>query len=167
MREIGDLLKADARAVVGLWQSFVSESLLADLPPAADIDHLPDVIVGLADAALNHPNDFEAHRRNVALAAMHGEHRRQRGYADSVIFTEYHLLHHAIWAYLKNSAIDPRTTAAAILRLDAELALDTAASLCGFHREQLTRDGRWPECLDRIAEESPLLQLPLERDTHP
>jgi hypothetical protein len=160
MKDIGERLKHDAHIVIERWQTLVRESPLAGLPPDHDIDHLPGVIAGLAEAALCRPSDVEAHRSNTAAAAIHGEHRRRHGFPDSVIFSEFHLLHHALWSYLRESTIGEARTSAAILRLDAELALDTTASLCGYHREELTQSGRWPMCIELLAEESPLLRLP-------
>lgn len=156
MQRICDHLKAHVPEILEHWQE-----LSAALPWTEDlgkdaVDHLPEVVVGLVEAALCDPLDEEAHRQKVYAAAKHGADRRAQGWNERQLLQEYHILRQAIWGFLKEShwpdAID------VIFRIDTASTLATMASLRGFHRDLLEKQGRWPGAVEEIVRDSPFLR---------
>ena len=123
-----------ATRIAETWQQRSVEVLGAPLPRELDLDSLPELIRTLARAAYSAPDD-PAPEEMVRVAIKHGLHRRGAGYADSVIFREYHLLRRYLWDELKKSDHPQDAVVGAILRIDAAMTTATAASAHGFHLE--------------------------------
>lgn len=156
MRDVCHDIKAHTGQVLALWQEFARREPWLSLPEHHRIDHLPEVIVGLTEASLCDPADEAAHLQKVWAAAEHGQHRREQGFAMELIFHEYHLLRQALWRYIRDHA-EMSKQAEAINRIDTAISLSTMASLRGYHRRELEEKGEWPQTIDRLAGESPLL----------
>lgn len=123
-----------ATRIAETWTARSGEVLGAPLPKELDLDSLPELIRTLARAAYS-GTDSPAPEELVRVAIKHGEHRRSAGYADNVIFREYHLLRRYLWDELKQSDQPQDAIVGAILRIDAAMTTATAASAHGFHLE--------------------------------
>lgn len=158
MNAICEDLKLNVAEVIETWDRLVREQPWYSLPPEHRIDSLPDVALGLVEAALCSPTDEEAHRRAVLAAAEHGRHRREQGIPEHLILTEYHLLRQAIWYYLTERFGPSRPTTEAIMHIDTALSLATNASMWGYHRVEIEAVGKWEEGMNRLVRSSPLLR---------
>lgn len=123
-----------AKRIAETWQERSAEVLGAPLPKELDLDSLPELIRMLSRAAYSSPGE-PAPEELVRIAIKHGVHRRSAGYADNIIFREYHLLRRYLWDELKKSDHAQEAIVGAILRIDAAMTTATAASAHGFHLE--------------------------------
>ena len=156
MRELCGDLAGHVRGILAEWRALPAEEPWLVLPAAEEIDHLPGVIVGLLNASLCEPERGATYREKVWAAARHGGDRRRQGFGEPVLFTEYARLREAIWRYLRR--LGPADAArAAIVRVDGAITCATRASLLGYHRPELEQLGLWPEKLEALAREGPLL----------
>lgn len=158
MKQICDDLKTHVPDVIAEWHHLVVEQPWFLLPPEDRIDALPNVVVGLVEAALCDPHNREAHRKNVDAAAQHGGDRRNQCLPEHLILTEYHLLRLAIWRYLTRKFGASSRTAEAIMQIDIAITVATNASMWGYHRAEIEAIGKWEEGMERIVSSSPLLQ---------
>lgn len=157
MDEIREDLKDNTEKVVQRWESLTADRPWSGLPRDWRIDHLPDVIEGLADTALQRPLAQSDVRERLKAIARHGEERRKQGLEEGHILREYHYLRVAISEYLQDRWGRQEEVIGALLRIDAAITLATGASLLGYHRTELdARDG-WEGSLDRLFGDSPLL----------
>ena len=134
LEAIEERAAALATRIAETWQERSVEVLGAPLPKELDLDSLPELIRTLARAAYAGP-DEPAPEELVRVAFKHGVHRRSSGYADNVVFREYHLLRSYLWDELKKSDHPQDAIVGAILRIDAAMTAATAASAHGFHLE--------------------------------
>jgi hypothetical protein len=162
MKEICAHIKGNVAQVLVEWEQLVKEEPWFSLPPEHRIDSLPDVIVGLVEAALCDPVDHRAHKLNIDAACQHGSHRRKQQIPEHLIFTEYHLLRQAIWRFLTSQLRPSDRITQAMLRIDSALTLATNASMWGYYREEIEALGKWEEGMARIAASSPFLQTEQE-----
>lgn len=123
-----------ATRIAETWTERSVEVLGAPLPKELDLDSLPELIRMLARAAYSGPGDA-APEELVRIAIKHGVDRRASGYADNIIFREYHLLRRYLWDELRKSDQGQDAVVGAILRIDAAMTTATAASAHGFHLE--------------------------------
>lgn len=151
-------LKQHADDVIALWESLaVSEPWLL-LPQQDRVDHLPDVIRAISDAALCTAGATVPLRELTDLCVVHGLHRAEQGVPDHVIPMEYDLLRRATWIFLRrhSKVAEGQTDVTAILRVDAAISVAMRAAIIGYHRPQLELSGRWPSAIEDLAAESPL-----------
>ncbi len=130
---------AIAARIAESWLGRAIEELGAPLPAELDLDSLPELIRTLARAAHEGPKD-PASEELIRVALKHGKDRRSAGYADNIIFREYHLLRRYLWDELKKSKEPQDAIVAAILHIDAAMTAATAASAHGFHLEDHPQD---------------------------
>jgi hypothetical protein len=156
MRQVCDYLIARSGEILVEWNALAVERPWHELPDTHRLDSLPEVITGLIEAAICSPGDRELHRQHVGAAAIHGEERRSQGFDQELLLTEYYLMREAIWRILRRHGSHARRTEA-ILRIDAALNLATRASLAGYHRSEYQNAGKWPQALDELVDQSPLL----------
>ena len=128
-----------AAKVAALWHQRSEQELDKKLPPELDLDHLPEVIRRLAAAAPVGPG-HPAAEELMRTALRHGKHRREAGYADAILFREYHVLRRFLWDELKGSGESQDAIVGAILHIDAAMTAATAASVHGFHLLDRPRD---------------------------
>ena len=152
IQQICDHLKSHVSDVLLEWEQLVREQPWYSLPPDHRIDSLPDVIIGLTEAALCRPADIESHWQKVNAAAEHGSHRREQGIPEHLLFTEYHLLRQAIWNYLVRTFGHPHVVVQAIMRIDTSISAATNASMWGYHRQEIEALGKWEEGMERIVQ---------------
>jgi hypothetical protein len=159
MRHLCDYLVDNLPEILIEWNALAVERPWHDLPDTHRLDSLPEVVTGLIEAAVCGPEEREMHRRKVWAAAEHGHQRREQGFPQELLLTEYYLMREAIWRVLKGEhSHEDRTTA--ILRIDAALNLATRGSLAGYHREEYEKAGKWPGALEELVDQSPLLSDP-------
>ena len=158
MKQICEDIKAHTDEVIAEWEKLVREQPWYSLPRDHRVANLPEVVVGLVEASLCDPVDREAHRQKAWAAAEHGQLRRAQGVSEMLIFTELHLLRHAIWRYLMRTVGPTDRAVDAINRIDTAMTLATNAALWGYHREEIEALGKWPESLEALVEESPFLK---------
>ncbi|HEX2190420.1 MAG TPA: hypothetical protein VHG51_16040 [Longimicrobiaceae bacterium] len=158
MRAICEDIKAHVHEVMAEWERLAACSPWATLSPADRAGGLPEVVVGLVEAALCSATDVEAHRMKVRAAAEHGECRRRHGVAEAVMFEEYHLLRRALWSYLTRKFGAGDRSVQAIGRIDTAITLATEASLWGYNRPEIEALGKWEAGLERLGASSPLLR---------
>ena len=130
---------AIAARIAESWLERSEDELGAPLPKELDLDSLPELIRNLARAAHAGPKD-PASEELVRVAIKHGKDRRKAGYADNLIFREYHLLRRYIWDELRKSKESQDAVVKAILHVDAAMTAATAASALGFHLEDKPMD---------------------------
>lgn len=149
--------KAEAIAdqIVDRWQEIARSEPWLALPPDIDFDHLPDLIRGLAGAALCTEFDRSLCEQVVRTAAQHGEHRDREGFPDDLIYREYHLLRRAMWERLRRDHGESAMAYLAAMRLDALSSLATAAALHGLHRHELTEKRPWSRVLQELLDDWP------------
>ena len=158
MKEICEDIKSHISDVLLEWERLVREQPWFSLPAEHRIDSLPDVLIGLADAALCSPGDVQAHRRKVDAAVEHGHRRRQQGIPEHLIVTVYHLLRQAIWYYLVRKLGTDSRVQDAVMRIDSAITTATNASMWGYHRTEIEAMGKWEEGMTRIVQSSALLR---------
>ena len=107
--------------------------------------------MGLVEASLCSPADEEAHRQKVDAAAEHGEHRLRMGVPEDALITEYGLLRYVITRFVREHFPTPEAQKA-ILRLSTSTTIALAASLWGYHRNELEGRQEWPKALDQLAD---------------
>lgn len=140
--------------ILAEWQGITQEEPWLTLPEEHRFNSLPDFTHDLLDAALCRPDEMEAHRRKLYAASEHGQTRREQGFPQELVLTEFYLLREAIWRILQRHLPDDAT--GAVMRVDTALSTATRASLAGFHRQELERLGQWPAVIERLLETSPI-----------
>ena len=158
MRFVCDDLKAHIPEIMREWEAITHEEPWTSLPKTYRVDALPEVTLGLFEASLCDPADRDNHRRQIEAALEHGARRREHGFADSVLLTEYYLLREAIWRYL-SMTFPGETAGEAILRIDSAIMLATRATLVGYHRQEYELAKRWDATVERLVNDSPLFRL--------
>lgn len=157
MEELGRNLKQDAdrigREVIGEWDRLGTAEPWHRLPKNIDLDHLPDMIRALAEAALL--SFFgEDERYGLAVACVrHGDHRYSTGHSEEVLAREYGLLRAALWQRVRSLATDSTAAAHAIIRLDSALTFAHGASLRGYHRDHIEQTADFETVLDAYVEQ--------------
>lgn len=157
MREICEHIRSHRQEIMAAWEELVREEPWYSLPPEHRVNDLPEVLEGLAGAALCDPGDRAAHRRSVDAACAHGMSRRALGIPDHLMFTEYHLLRRAVWYHVTRRFGSSDATTKAIMRIDSAISVATNASMWGYNRAEIEALGKWEEGIDRIVDSSPLL----------
>lgn len=158
MRAICEDLKQHVPSVMAVWEKLVREEPWYSLPRDHRVDGLPEVVVGLVEASLCSPADYESHRQKIEAAAAHGMSRREQGVPEHLILTEYHLLRWAIWRYLHATFGATDRVAEAIMRIDTAITLATNASMWGYFRPEVEAQGKWEQTIERLAADSPFLR---------
>jgi hypothetical protein len=154
MRSIGEAIQRHVAEILDEWEHLVQEEPWYSLPPGDRTDHMPDVILGIADATLCRPTEGDAHRVQVEAAARHGRIRRDQKVPDHLISTEYHLLRQALWRFLTRHFGSSDRTTRAILRIDRGIGVATNASMWGYYRDEIEGLGKWEESIERIVADS-------------
>lgn len=145
-----------ARLIIERWDYIARNEPWLALPRDLDFDHLPDLVRRMAEAALCTDFDRQRCRDLIASAAAHGEHRAREGFEETLIYREYHLLRRALWHRMKAQEGENANVYYASMRLDTISTLATSGALHGLHREELERQGRWPDVLEEIMTEWPV-----------
>jgi hypothetical protein len=133
-------LKAHLAEVLVEWHELTGEQPWLSMPSDVRIDHLPDLIRELSDAALRTPADLTARLNALSAAVAHGEGRRLHGFSDGLLFTEYYLLRQAMWRYIRENW-PPEEAGPAIMRIDTAITLASRAALYGYHAHELRELG--------------------------
>ena len=151
-------LKAHLAEVLVEWHAITGEQPWLSMPAEVRIDHLPELIRELSDAALRAPADRAARLRALSTAVAHGEDRRLRGFSDNLLFTEYYLLREAVWRYIRQ--LWPLEEAGpAIMRIDSAITLASRAALYGYHSRELRELGHsMPDLLTDLLQQWPVEQ---------
>ena len=156
LQTIAKSLEEHPDEVLGEWHKLTRQEPWLALPEVASLNHLPEVIRGLAAAALVAPGDREALAEKIWAAAQHGQDRLEQGFPEHLIHTEYHLLRRSLWRFIERNHGQSLQHYEAIARLDAATTLATAAALLGYHRAALEKRGDWPAAVERlIADRQP------------
>ena len=136
-----DDVKAHLAEVLVEWHTVTGDQPWLSMPPENRVDHMPQLIRDLSDAALGTPVDLEARLRTLDAAVKHGEERRAHGFSDGLLLAEYILLREALWRYIRRAA--PLEEAGpAIMRIDSAITLASRAALYGYHARELEELGR-------------------------
>ena len=155
MRLPCDEVKANLPEILVEWHAITCENPWLSMPADARIDHLPDLIHALNDAALCLPNDSTARLRLFTAAATHGKDRRIHGFPDKLLLTEHYLLREAMWRYLRQIAL-PDEAGFAIMLIDSAITLASRASLYGYHESELEALGHsMPELIAELIQQWP------------
>ncbi len=136
------------------WETITNEEPWFTLPADQKTDSLPKVLATLVAVALCRQNDASAVRDHVLAAAEHGRSRREQGFGQDLLLTEYYLLREAIWRFVRTTAGPSAHATQAILYVDNAISVATRASLQGYHQPELAAMGRWPEALETVARDS-------------
>lgn len=153
VREVGEAIKEDAEAILAAWRAITRKEPWLSLPEGADLNHLPEAIGALVDAALLDPCTEEDIRCLVESAATHGEQRRKDGFAEPVLLQEHHLLRCALGNYVEDLCRGSLVAFEARARLDITITLAATASLLGYHHAEVDARGEWPEAMEQLARE--------------
>jgi hypothetical protein len=139
LNDLEEHAAAIAVRIAGSWHERAEAELGAPLPRELDLDSLPELIRTLARAAHAGPKD-PASEELIRVAIKHGKDRRKAGYADTLIFREYHVLRRFLWDELRKSKETQDAVIKAILHIDAAMTAATAASALGFRLEDKPMD---------------------------
>ncbi|HEY4303536.1 MAG TPA: hypothetical protein VGM82_03670 [Gemmatimonadaceae bacterium] len=126
-----------------------------DRPPwsalshADRVDHLPPLLRKLIDWAFCSPTEQTQARAFIDAASEHGVQRRALDLEYDVIMEESAVLRRAIWEVAAPS-FEERAN---MIKIDSALTVGLMASLRGYAKPELTRDGKWETSLTRIAGE--------------
>ena len=172
MKALCDVMKVGTAEVIELWEQASHQQPWLLLPEHDRVDHIPEVLQYVADAVLCEQPTRAGLLKLAEVAAKHGEDRVTQGMPDILVLNEYHLLRDAIWAFFRRlahtrlelgeqaagaGAPRPGTAAEAILRVDTALTVATRASLLGYHRAHLERNGRWEGAMERLVDDGAFL----------
>lgn len=139
--------------VIDGWGKIATAEPWLSLPSTVSHDHLADLLHALAHAALCELHDPGARRRLVERGAQHGEDRLLEGFSEELLYREYHLLRTFLWDWIRRRWGTLPDAHDAILLLDSAITLATSASLRGYHRQTLEKQGRWPGALTELIDE--------------
>lgn len=161
-RAICDHLRGRVPAILQQLTALAHEESWLGVPPEDHLDALPELILGLVEAAVCEPRDLAARRACLWAAAEHGAVRRAQCTGHEVVFGEYHLLRRVLWQHLAAVETPPARDAAtaAILRIDAAIAVATRASLLGYYRPEMQANGEWPARLETLVEDPEFVLRP-------
>lgn len=151
LETIGRSIVDNLDEVVRGWPKTTEAEPWLKLPAALDLDHIPETLQALVDAALLEPQSQEARLRLVRNAARHGQHRKEQGHSQHLIFLEHHLMRRVLGRYVWEVSPASLARFEAIARLDVAITLSATAALRAYHREQLEAAGQWPQGIDRLA----------------
>ena len=151
LREIGESIVVSTAEVLRAWRDLSEEEPWLGLPEEYRLNHLPEAIAALVDAALLRPEEHEAHRANVFASAQHGEDRRAQGFPEHLILREHHHLRRALRRFVEGRHGDSLHAFEAIARLDVAATVSTTAALRASHRERYEERGEWPATLEELA----------------
>lgn len=132
--DICAVLRKSQDEIIGLWEERIDREPWLRLSRDARIDHLPELLEGLADAVLCVPDEEGARRRLLVMAVRHGGHRADDGFDDTVLYEEYHILRECIWHVIERHHPGSSLAVVAISRIDMAITNSTTASLHGFHQ---------------------------------
>lgn len=145
-----------ADEIVDSWKDISDSEQWLELPEQLDHDHLPDMIRSLAEAGLCTDFQRKACHKVGQIAAEHGAHRATEGFGENLIYREYHLLRRALASTMKERHGESATVYYASMRVDVLVSLASAAALHGLHKDELEREGRWPNVLQELLDGWPL-----------
>ena len=166
MQQLGIDLTEHVPEILSVSAEVLAETLAGtalSLPPEHTLEPLAGLIVDLADVSLLHPHDPMAHERKVAAAVRYGERRREEGASERIIFAEFAALREALRRYLGRCGRPRAIVREARIRLDMASSVAELAAIRCYHRAEFERVGLWETLINRLARESPLLDLPLPR----
>ena len=142
--------------VIDRWEEMIGEEPWSHLERDERIDALPRVVIRLVEVTLKEPYDPAEYRTDVHAAAVHGEHRREQGVDEDLIYREYHYLRQAFWEYFEEVSGSRREMTEAIQRIDSAITLATMASLYGFHQQEMENEDAYRRKIESLADDSPL-----------
>jgi len=166
MRQLGIDLREHEPEVLRLFREIITEppvSLSAD----HDLGTIPQVIHDLVEVSLLQPNNLAAHEQKIQDAVAHGETRRAHGFTERVIFEEFAAIREALRRYLDSCPIPRWKRREAMMRLDMAVSVAELAAIRGFHRAAFEQAGLWGALVGGLAQQSPLLGLPIPGDELP
>jgi hypothetical protein len=160
LKDLGITLQENARdtsdQIIRRWREIADAEPWLALPPNLSFDHLPQLIRGMANAALCSDFSREACAEVAATAADHGHYRAGEGFDENLIYREYHLLRRAFADRLQEDHGRGAFVFMATMRLDSIGSLCQAAALHGLHRGPSIQDGRDSEVLRDLLDRWPL-----------
>lgn len=156
MNKLGKYLKDNAtqvaRETLDGWNTLAEREPWQRLPQGLDMDHLPQLIACLADAALLTFFGMDERHALAENAVKHGLHRYNEGVADDVLQREYELVRWGLWSRVKHQ-VPPRVASEAIIRLDSAMTFALGATLRGYHRHAIEENSDWSDSLARYIAE--------------
>jgi len=155
-KEIAARIIENPALVIERWESMIGEEAWSHLERDERIDALPGVVIRLVEVSLKEPYDPAEYRTDVHAAAVHGEHRREQGVDEDLIYREYHYLRQAFWDFLGKVCGSRREMTEAIQRIDSSITLATMASLYGFHQQEMESEDAYRRKIESLADDSPL-----------
>jgi hypothetical protein len=135
------------------WIAIAEVEPWLSLPPNLDQNHLPQLLDNLSNAALRSEVGKKDRHALLWSAVEHGRQRRESGFGENLLYTEYHLLRRTLWSYLRDTFSQHDAAVEAILRIDAAITLACSGSLLGYHHKALEAAGTWPEGVEKILDE--------------
>lgn len=154
LKRIAESVRANVDEVIAVWRREASDEPWTHFPADLDVDHLPELIRGLADA-IDSENAEDAHHRQLWAAVRHGQDRLKKGFSDSLVLAEHQVIRLALWRFIRRHHDGSPSALPAIGRVDAALTLVTLAALRGYHHTALEEKGDWPGSVERLLDEWP------------
>jgi hypothetical protein len=152
LKPIGKSIKEHLPEILNEWQASATEcEPWQSLSQESRLDNLPEVVERLVDVALSPRPSRAVRLAEVRTAAEHGEHRLRMGVPEDALITEYGLLRYVITRFVREHFPTPEAQKA-ILRLSTSTTIALAASLWGYHRNELEGRQEWPKALDQLAD---------------
>ena len=140
-----------------LWERAVAAEPWILPRQLATPDFVPDLVAAIAKATVCLPPTRASVLALAQAAAGHAAGRAAEGADHARVVIEYYFLRNAIWAYFGERERDAAEDLQAIVYVDVAVSVATRAALLGYHQREFEARGEWPEALDRLVDEVPLL----------
>ena len=152
-----DALKRNTIRIAELWDAAIDREPWLLSREHARADFVPELVTLMAEATLCDPPSRTSIHELAQAAARHAAGRAESGAEHSRVVFEYYLLRNALWAFFRELGEHDLRNAMAILHVDLAISIATRAALIGFYRSQFEAQGEWPQAIDRLVDEIPLV----------
>ena len=157
MMQLCDDLRVNTTRMVEYWERAVAAEPWILPRQLAKPDFVPDLVAAIAEATVCLPPTRASVLALAETAARHAAGRAAEGADHARVVIEYYFLRNAIWAYFGERQRDAGEDLQAIVYVDIAVSVATRAALLGYYRREFEAQGEWPEALDRLVDEVPLL----------
>ena len=157
MTHLCEDLRANTSRMVDLWERAVAAEPWVLPRQLAKRDFVPDLVTAIAEATVCLPPTRTSVLALAQTAARHAAERAAEGADHARVVIEYYFLRNAIWTYFGERQRDAAEDLQAIVYVDLAVSVATRAALLGYYRREFEAQGEWPEALDRLVDEVPLL----------
>ena len=154
---ICDALRRSTARIAELWDAAIDREPWILTREHARSDFVPELVTLMAEATLCDPPSRASILGLAQAAARHAEGRAASGADHTRLVLEYYVLRNTLWAFFRELGDQDTRNAIAILHVDLAISVATRAALIGYYRVEFESQGEWPQALDRLVDEIPLV----------